>query len=329
MSILMIPDVTDFHPEHTFDCGQCFRWEREPDGSYTGIAGGRVANISIVPSGPLDVPAGLQASSLSAAAPGDFVDGPVELRIRPLAGRASIGREADAGREAAAEAARDAGDTEAAAEEASEMAFWRHYLDLDRDYGAIKARLCQGDPVMERAVCHGSGIRILNQDPWEAILSFLISQNNNIPRIRGCIEALCRQFGRPIGEYRGRAFHDIPEPEVLAALTEQDLEACRLGYRARYVLGAARQVRERGIENSPDFLLSLPGIGKKVADCVLLFSMGRMDRFPVDVWVRRVMHQLYGLPEGDSDAMQAYAARHFAPYGGIAQQYLFHYIRKG
>jgi N-glycosylase/DNA lyase len=278
----IIRNVRDFHPDHTFDCGQCFRWTREEDGSYTGIAFGKPANIKAVPAGlPLE-------ASLDS----------VDILIDNVSQQ-----EADT--------------------------YWRDYLDLGRDYGEIKAELRRGDPVMEQAIRHGYGIRILNQDRWETILSFLISQNNNIPRIRGCIESLCEHFGEPVGEYRGKLYYDIPTPERLAELTLEDLAPCRLGYRARYILDTARQVRDQGIEDTAQFLRSLCGVGEKVANCILLFSMNRLESFPVDVWVRRVMHELYGIPEKDTGAMTDYAARHFGPYGGIAQQYLFYYRREG
>ena len=278
----IIRNVQDFHPDHTFDCGQCFRWTREEDGSYTGIAFGRPVNIRVIPG---------KAGS-------DGPEDPVDILIE-----------------------------NATQEEAETL--WRSYLDLDRDYGRIKNQLATEDPVMERAIRHGYGIRILNQDRWETILSFLISQNNNIPRIRGCIESLCRHFGEPAGEYRGKQYYDIPTPERLAALSVEDLAPCRLGYRARYILETARQVREQGIGDTSDYLRSLCGVGEKVANCILLFSMNRLESFPVDVWVRRVMHELYGIPEKDATAMTDYAAKHFGPYGGIAQQYLFYYIREG
>lgn len=275
----IIRNVRDFHPEHTFDCGQCFRWSKEEDNSYTGIAFGRPVNIRAIPgdSGPTDS---------------------VDILI-----------------------------DNATQEEADTL--WRKYLDLDRDYSRIKEQLRAGDPVMDRAIQHGYGIRILNQDPWEAILSFLISQNNHIPRIRACIESLCRHFGEPVGKYRGKQYYAIPTAERLAPLTIDDLAPCRLGYRARYILETARQVREQGIGETPEYLRSLCGVGEKVANCILLFSMNRLESFPVDVWVRRVMHELYGIPEKDTAAMTEYAAENFGPYGGIAQQYLFYYIREG
>lgn len=196
--------------------------------------------------------------------------------------------------------------------------FWRNYLDLDRDYAGIKSILSDGDEVMARAISFGGGIRILNQDKWETIVSFIISQNNNIPRIKRCIHSIAENFGGPEGS--------LPDVETMAALSAEDLEPCKLGYRAKYLIKAAAQVKENGLPEHPEQLRGLCGVGPKVADCIALFGLGHVDSFPVDVWMKRAMNELYGIPADDVSAMQAYAAEHFAPYGGIAQQYLFYYI---
>jgi N-glycosylase/DNA lyase len=206
---------------------------------------------------------------------------------------------------------------------------WKHYLDLERDYGAIKKQLCKTDAVMEKAVEYGYGIRILNQDKWETIVSFLISQNNNIPRIKKCIEALCENFGEYIGEYKGKKYYDLPTPQRLSRLSIDDLAKCRLGYRAKYIIKTAMQIEKEGIEETFEYLTTLCGVGPKVANCVLLFSMEKADCFPIDVWVKRVMNQLYGIAEEDTNAMLAYSEKNFREYGGIAQQYLFYYMREG
>ena len=215
---------------------------------------------------------------------------------------------------------------------------WRPYLDMDRDYGAIKAELSEADPTIKGACDYGYGIRILRQDFWESVVSFIISQNNNIPRIKGCIEALCAAFGERIGEYGGKEYFSIPSPEKLASLTSGDLALIRLGYRAPYLVKAAAQFIEEGgpdavqtrltaAEDPIGQLQKFCGIGPKVASCISLFGLGRTDAFPIDVWMRRVMNRLYGIEEKDMKSMAAYAAEHFGKYGGIAQQYLFYYIR--
>lgn len=215
---------------------------------------------------------------------------------------------------------------------------WKDYLDLDRDYGILKKELAANDSSMKAAAEYGYGIRILRQDFWETVVSFIISQNNNIPRIKSCIEAICERFGESIGKYDGKEYFSIPQPEKLASLSSDDLAPCRLGYRAPYLVKMAQQFIEKGgadavekeIKNAEDPIQALQqfcGIGPKVAACISLFGLGRMDAFPIDVWMRRVMNRLYGIDENDIKSMKSYAAEHFGENGGIAQQYLFYYIR--
>ncbi len=260
---MIIENIRDFHTDHIFDCGQCFRWEREEDGSYTGIAGDCLANIS-------------------------YADGRIHIQ----------GSE--------------------------DLDFWREYLDIDRDYGEIKRLLSEKDPILREAIPYGHGIRILRQDPWETLISFIISSNNNIPRIRKNIKDLADHFGEPVGEILGRTFHSLPSPKTLAALTKEDLAPCKLGYRAGYLIKTAAMVEEAG-EVTYEALPSYHGVGPKVADCISLFSMGRYDSFPIDTWVEKVMKELYGIE--NKRAMLSFAEETFGPYGGIAQQYLFYYMR--
>ena len=286
---LIFEGVRDFDCDHIFDCGQCFRWYREEDGSYTGLAGGALANVAFEPHD-------------RDAAPG-FSEG--TARVRVIAGP----------------------------EDAEDPALWSRYLDLGRDYGAIKARLSADDPVMEEAAAAGSGIRILDQDLWETIVSFIISQNNNIPRIKGCIERLADGFGEPLEGAEGargqRALilKTLPGPERLAGLEAEDLAPVRLGYRARYLVETARCVAEKGLPRNMEELSSLCGVGPKVANCIALFGMGKRDSFPIDVWVRRVMAKCYGFDEGDMKGMAGFARSRYGELGGYAQQYLFYYIR--
>lgn len=202
----------------------------------------------------------------------------------------------------------------------------RRYFDLDRDYSDIKRYLADGDEVMAKAIEAGRGIRILRQDRWETLVSFIISQNNNIPRIKKCINSLIDVFG------------EFPSPDRLAGATVEDLQPCHLGYRDKYLIEAARQIAEEpsflkelassevSADEAVETLQKLSGVGPKVASCVALFCLGKTDSFPIDVWMKRVMAQLYGIPENDVKAMSRYAKEHFAPYGGIAQQYLFYFI---
>lgn len=210
---------------------------------------------------------------------------------------------------------------------------WKDYFDLETDYSEIKERLCAHDSIMRNAADFGWGIRILKQDLWEAIVEFIISQNNNIPRIKGCIERLCNLYGEPIGEHRPEDIEaelmcDIPSPKVLAGLKEEDLAPVRLGYRAGYLIKTAEEVLEKGMPENREELLALNGVGPKVASCIELFGMAHKDSFPIDVWVARLMHELYGLDEKNKKAMEVYAREKFCGCGGIAQQYLFYYERE-
>ncbi|MBR6444757.1 MAG: 8-oxoguanine DNA glycosylase [Firmicutes bacterium] len=291
---VVIENVKDFNTDHIFDCGQCFRFEKEEDGSWTGTAFDRMTNVRFEPYGGAD--------------PGDDA-GPGRLVIE------------------------SADDTET-------EALWRSYFDLDRDYGAIKKELAERDPVIEEATRCGYGIRILKQDPWETALSFIISQNNNIPRIKKCIESVAANFGDKIGEFRGRTFFSLPSAGKLAQLEETDLGCCRLGYRAKYIIETAKVLAEDkcrrlnelaseevSSEEAFEYISELAGVGPKVANCILLFGLSKYDRFPIDVWMKRVMSDLYGYPENDLSAMADFAGKTYGKWGGIAQQYLFYFAR--
>lgn len=263
--MITIKNINDFNLDHIFDCGQCFRWEKEEDGSYTGTAYGNIANISYDEDNNV------------------IIDG--------------TGTED----------------------------FWREYLDLHTDYGAIKKQLEKKDQVVKKAIEYGQGIRILNQEKWETLVSFIISANNNIPRIKKNIEGLASNFGESIGSFRGKEYFNLPKPEVLATLTEEDLAPIKLGYRAGYLIKTAKKV-EADKEISYENLSSYHGVGPKVANCISLFSMKRMESFPIDTWVEKVMEQLYGI-KGNKKAMADFAKERFGEYGGIAQQYLFYYMK--
>lgn len=220
-----------------------------------------------------------------------------------------------------------------------DLEFWHHYLDLQTDYGAIKSVLKNKDPKMEEVIASGEGIHLLNQDSWETLISFIISQNNHIPRIKKCVESLCNLFGDSLGVHFGKEYFAFPSPNKIANLTESDLEPVKLGYRAPYLLKAAKMVVEDGREkltscsvNSMEeglaYLLEFPGVGSKVAHCMMLYGLGQRESFPLDVWMKRIMHQLYDLPKDDTKGMEIFARNRFGIYGGIAQQYLFNYALK-
>lgn len=254
-------EIQGFSLRDTLNCGQCFRWEEQSDGSFRGIVGKR---------------------SITVLQKDDFVSFP------------------------------DADE--------SEYPFWADYFDLGTDYAALRERF-SADPTLKCACEKAGGIRLLQQDPWEALCSFIISQNNNIPRIKGIIARLCEQFGEPIEG--GFAF---PAPEVLTELTAEDLAPLKAGFRAKYILDAARKTASGSIDLNALYnmpmdearaqLMTIHGVGPKVAECALLYGFHRLDAFPVDTWIKKVMTRYY--PDGFPD---------FAEPKGIAQQFLFHYIR--
>ena len=201
-------------------------------------------------------------------------------------------------------------------------ALWRDYFDLDLDYGAVRRQISELHPVLKEASRYAPGIRILRQEPYEALCTFIISQNNNIKRIKGIVCRLCEHFGEPIDG--GFAF---PTAEKMASLTPEDLAPLRAGFRARYLVDAAQKVasgevvlencRSLPYEDARKELMKITGVGVKVADCTLLFGLHRIEAFPVDVWMKRALEVLFpGMSPSD-----------FGEYAGIAQQYIFHYSR--
>lgn len=201
---------------------------------------------------------------------------------------------------------------------------WRRYFDLDEDYGRIRQELAEFSPVLAQAAAYAPGIRILRQDPWEALCTFILSQNNHILRIKSLVSRFCTLFGDPVP---GSAWRAFPPPERIARLDEEDLAPLRAGYRAPYVLAAARQVAEgrlnlEAIAREPaeygrEELRRLPGVGPKVAECALLYGFHKTECFPMDVWMKRAMARL----------LPGVRPEDFGPRAGIAQQYLFHYSR--
>lgn len=201
------------------------------------------------------------------------------------------------------------------------ISFWKGYFDFDRDYEAIDNEISV-DPTLAKISDFSAGIHILHQDSWEALCSFIISQNNNIPRIKGIIDRLCENFGKKIDG--GYAF---PSAKMIAGLTVDDLAPIRSGFRAKYIIDAAKKVQDgtldlkamqsMPIESALEMMQKVRGVGPKVAHCALLYGCGRIECFPVDVWIGRAMKVLFDgeLPE---------VARQYA---GIVQQYIFHYAR--
>lgn len=274
---VIIDGLKDFNLVHVFECGQCFRWNKEKDDSYTGVAYGKVINVSM----------NHQQLIIENTTEEDYYN------------------------------------------------IWENYFDLKRDYDAIKNQLIQNDKVMKKAIEFGNGIRLLNQNEWETIISFILSQNRSIPIIKQNIEALSQSYGKYIGNYRGRDYFDFPSPEKLASIDIEDIITCKVGYRAKYIKKTAYQIANSNQFNQmlhaseeeiEKYLLGLYGIGPKVANCIMLFSFNKYKRFPIDVWVERVMMELYDLE--DKKSIIQYAQKNYKDYGGFAQQYLFYYAKE-
>lgn len=249
-----------FDLKNTFDCGQCFRWNENSDGSWTGIVSGKTATL------------------------------------------------------------RKDGDNIKIDSDSPDL--WQKYLDLDTDYDGVRDELKRLCPELACAVDSIDGIRILYQEPWEALCSFIISQNNNIPRIKGIVERLCEGFGEDCG-----GFYSFPSAERLASLSPDDLAPLRSGFRARYIIDAAQKVSsgevdlpsmyERPIAECRIELMTITGVGAKVAECTLLYGLHRLEAFPIDVWMKKALSSLFSgiTPEV------------IGAHAGIAQQYIFHYSR--
>lgn len=205
--------------------------------------------------------------------------------------------------------------------------FWHSYFDLDRNYAAIRAEIPPEDAYLCGAALAGQGIRILRQDPWETLVTFIISQRKSIPAIRSCVETLCDSLGTPLAEEQGRLLYSFPAAQALCDASAQTLRSCALGYRLPYVQAAARAVASGTLdlnrladlpdEELLDSLMQVYGVGVKVANCVALFAYGRVSCAPVDVWIARVVEEHYG------------GKNPFPRYGnaGILQQYMFYEAR--
>ena len=280
----ILKNVKSFEPKHIFECGQCFRWDEEIDGSYTGIVKNNVINVKKVDNMVI-------FSSFGA-------DNLAKLVI--------------------------------------------DYFDLNRNYEEIKEKLSSIDIYLENSIRYGNGIRILNQDLWETIISFIISANNNIPRIKGIINRISQKYGNKI-EWKGKEYYTFPTVENLAKATVDDLRGLGLGFRDVRVYETTHKIltkqvdleelhNEKDTQKVRDILLSLSGVGPKVADCILLFStLKRFDVFPIDVWVRRVMNELYIKKEDETKVnkkeIEKLAKEKYGNLEGIAQQYLFYWKR--
>ena len=280
-----IKNIKSFELADIFECGQCFRWNKQEDGSYTGVFKGNVMNVQ------------------------------KEGKTVIFKGICT-------------------GDIKEITEE---------YFDLNKDYEDMKKRLSLIDENIKISVEYGKGIRILNQDLWEMVISYIISANNNIPRIKGIIERMSKAYGRKI-EWNGEEFYTFPTIEELKNVTVEDYRKLGAGFRDIRLYETVQMILQGKVnleklqENPNTYevreqLLTLPGVGPKVADCILLFStLKRFEVFPIDVWVRRVMNELYIKNEDETKVnkkeIEKLAQEKFGNLAGLAQQYLFYWKRE-
>ncbi|MBQ4111109.1 MAG: DNA-3-methyladenine glycosylase 2 family protein [Clostridia bacterium] len=209
---------------------------------------------------------------------------------------------------------------------------WLKFLDFERNYKIIKEKLSV-DETMKKAIEFGGGIRILRQEFSECVISFIISQQNNIPKIKKAVEGFCRLFGEKIS-YMGNDYYTFPRIETIKNITVSDLEPLKIGYRDKYIIDAIEklnsgflncdELEKMSYKDAKERLLKVHGIGNKVADCILLFSLGKFDAFPTDTWIKKAMMELYGVDEKN---IEKYSKANFGEYSGFAQQYIFYYMR--
>ena len=279
MEVIEFANLKDFNIVHTLECGQCFRWKKEDDGSFTGVIKNGIINIST-------------------------------NRENKTIMKCEI-----------------SGEVKKIVEE---------YFDMNRDYSNIKKIISVDDKNMIEAIKYGYGIRILHQDSWEMLISYIISAANNIPRISKTIENISKAYGKKI-LFEDKEYYLFPTPEELGKATIEDLRTLNLVFRDKYVYGATKAVLD-GTVNLSDIekmsykdakkeLMKINGVGAKVADCILLFSMNKGEAFPIDTWIKKVMVQLYNTKDSLKE-IEKCAEERFGEYAGIAQQYLFYYMRE-
>ncbi len=298
---IRLRDVKNFHPKHIFECGQCFRWnriEKDDETRFQGIVHGKVIRVHLKGS---------------------------DVHFENMT-----------------------------IQEFNE--FFKEYFDLDRDYTKVKKVLSK-DPLLKEAVKFGYGIRVLNQEPFEILISFILSSNNLIPKIKEGIRKISMMYGKEIS-YDGEVHYAFPTPQELSLATEEELRELGVGYRAKYIYSTVQAVRRAELlkedekirelteEEKEDVLddlksiAALPhaqchkelqrytGVGAKVADCVMLFSMKKEEAFPVDVWVKKAMIHFYGAEGNNLTKIRAFGQKQFGNLAGIAQQYLFYHARE-
>ena len=286
---IKLKDIDNFELKDVFECGQCFRWHEEENGSYTGVVEAGILNVS------------KQNQDV-------IVKGYIK-------------------------------------DEVSLKNFCEDYFDLKTDYKQIQKDISKNDLTMKEAIKYGKGIRILNQDPFEMLVSFIISAANNIPRISKCIENISHEYGEKVSIstdilkkmcISDKEYYLFPTSKKLSKASMDVLRECNLGFRDKYVLNAAkivndkkldlRKVAELDYKKAKQELIKVEGVGSKVADCILLFSMKKSEAFPVDTWIKKIMNEVY-VESRNIKKINEYAEEKWGKNAGIAQQYLFYYKR--
>lgn len=297
----IIENQNSFELKDIFECGQCFRWNEQEDGSYIGVIKNGVIQVK---------------------------------KEKKICKEKNGAKEINKTKEIITFTGKCDGNLQEIVEK---------YFDLKRDYEKIKSQLENIDEYLKTSIEYGKGIRILNQDLWETIISFIISANNNIPRIKGIIERISQKYGNKI-EWNGKKYYTFPTPEQLKDVTVQEFRNLGLGFRDIRLYETTQMILNKEVDleklrknpNTQEVrneLLKLSGVGPKVADCILLFSdLKRFDVFPIDVWVRRVMNDLYIKESDESKVSKAkiekLAEEKFGDLKGLAQQYLFYWRRE-
>lgn len=289
---VIIKGVKNFNIKQVLECGQCFRWERITDNKYIVVAYRKV--IEIIQN---DDEVIIENSNIE-----DFNN------------------------------------------------IWLNYFDLNTDYLTIKEELSK-DELLNKSVEFGYGIRILNQDPFEILISFIISARNSIPSIKKTVNKISEKWGDEI-EYKGKTYHAFPTPEQLKNATLEEIQDTGASFRSKYIISTIKNVNDaveaKADGNLSDDLLkydldyikslstddchialqNFTGVGAKVADCIMLFSMGKHSAFPVDVWVKRAMIHFYLAPDVSLAKIRVFGRDKFGELAGMAQQYLFYYARE-
>lgn len=296
---VILEGLKNFDIKQILECGQCFRWDKINDTNYIIVAYGRV--IEVLQEG--------DKATIYNSNEEDFNN------------------------------------------------IWINYFDLERDYDEIKTELAK-DEILQKSVDFGYGIRILNQDPFEMLISFIISARNSIPSIKKTVKKICEAWGERI-EYKGVEYYTFPTPKAIKEATLEDIQGTGASFRSKYIVDTIKKVNEaievkEDMENNPDKYSERPeildfdleyikslnddechvalqkfmGVGAKVADCIMLFSMAKHSAFPVDVWIKRAMIYFYVAPDVSLNKMRVFARDKFGAYSGMAQQYLFYYARE-